>query len=136
MTGTKAKNGDIGRAKIFKLRNRFNPPLAWVFPTNDLVLTHEIGHIFGCEHNREEFENGNLRGGSNYGYLMRGSHMRTIMAYWSYGYNRRVPRFSSRDLRYEGVPLGDSKHDNRNQIIKTRFLISQMGGEYGKCQSQ
>ena len=135
MTGTPAENGYLGWARIFRLHNRFNPPLAWVFPENDFVFTHEIGHIFGCEHNREVLENGNLRDGSNFGYHM-GGYMRTIMAYRGAGYSHRIPRFSSKDNKYLGVALGDSRNDNRNQIIRTRFLISQTGEENGNCHSQ
>ena len=45
-------------------------------------------------------------------------HMRTT-------YTKKIARFSSKDKTFEGMPLGDAQHDNRSQIMKTRFLISQ-----------
>ena len=44
-----------------------------------------------------------------------------------------IPRFSSKDHSYRGAPLGDSENDNRGQMMKTRFLISQLGEETGNC---
>ena len=42
-------------------------PLAWVSPGTDPVrtFTHEVGHLFGCKHNRDEHE-GRLSIGTNY----------------------------------------------------------------------
>ena len=35
------------------------PQIAWVYPEDELTFLHEVGHIFGCEHNREEKNGGN-----------------------------------------------------------------------------
>ena len=60
---------------------------------------------------------------SNYGYHMKGSKMRTIMAKWTKNFIYEIPQFSSKIHSYNGVPLGDSENDNRGQIMKTRFLF-------------
>ena len=44
-----------------------------------------------------------------------------------------IARFSSRDRSYDGVPLGDSRNDNRGQIMRARFLVSQFGEKTGNC---
>ena len=108
------------------------PPIAWVCPFDDLVFLHEVGHIFGCEHDRDH-ETEDWMMDSNYGYHMKGSNMRTIMAYENKNHEQRIPRFSSKDQAYCGVPLGDSRHDNRGQIMKTRFQVSKYGDESGNC---
>ena len=47
---------------------------------NTNVLAHELGHIFGAQHNREE--GGTVFPDVNYGwgYLIRGTDQRTVMA--------------------------------------------------------
>ena len=134
MTGTAAKSGVRGVSRGGP-PNTLRPPLAWVFPQNDFTFVHEIGHIFGCHHNREDHKTGDggQEGQSNHGYHMKGSNMCTIMAYPNSTYPKNTMWFSSKDLTYKGVPLGDSQHDNRSQMIKTRFLISQLGDESGSC---
>ena len=120
------------------------PPLAWVVPDHPNVLIHEVGHLFGCNHAIEE----SLREGdyktsnNNYGYYVEGTNKATIMAYPTEAHYDWIPYFSSRDLvivsrdnKINGMPLGDDKHDNRNQIMKTRFLLSQYGDESGSCMS-
>ena len=40
-------------------------PIAWVYPEDPLTFLHELGHIFGCLHNREEQEQGPNSIGNN-----------------------------------------------------------------------
>ena len=47
-------------------------------------------------------------------------------------YSYWIPRFSSKDRTYMGIPLGDSQNDNRGQIIRNRFLLT-MGNETSNC---
>ena len=88
------------------------PPVGWVKLGDALIFAHEVGHLFGCRHNREVMGGGS-NNAYNYGYLMKGSKMRTIMAYPATGFSRWISAFSSKELKYKGVPLGNSKNDNR-----------------------
>ena len=56
-----------GPKGTFKTR----PPIAWVYPYDDFVFLHELGHLFGCDHDR--LNSGHLLKESNCGYLMKGS---------------------------------------------------------------
>ena len=109
-------------------RRTNKPPIAWVFPQDDLTLVHEIGHIFGCHHNREA-------SGKNGGYLLKKSNMFTIMAYPDETHVLNIPYFSSNVMMTkDGTELGDRWNDNRRQIIKNRFLLSQYNKESnGNC---
>ena len=130
MTGTPTKTARgcsvIGPSK--------NLPIAWVYPEDILTFVHEVGHIFGCDHNRESSGKDILQEAtSNHGYRMKRSRMFTIMASHNDNYTKCIPRFSSKDRTYKGVPLGNAENDNRSQIMRTRFLVSQFGNESGHC---
>ena len=139
MTGTPA-NGQRTLGAAGKCNHH---PIAWVLPHNDLTLIHEVGHIFGCNHNATGPEDK-----SNYATLVRTSNgqltnMSTIMydtsqeeQYQHYSgralsedpnlewlNNQKIPYFSSKDLTHLGFRLGDDQHDNRGQIMKTRVAI-------------
>ena len=78
-------------------------PIAWVYPELDLIFLHEVSHIFGCEHDRNHFEEYNEMKDntpSNYGYHMKGSNMLTIMAR-PIDNHRHIPRFLSKDKTYK-----------------------------------
>ena len=117
-----------------------NPPLAWVSagakqgnkdPIN--LFAHEVAHLLGCDHNREEY-NGGLSNTTHYGYLVKGTNYRTIMAYDTHEQNNvRIPFFSSKDITYDGLKIGDAQNDNRRTLRQNRFLISQIGDESGNC---
>ena len=115
--------------------NHILPPLAWVTPFHPNAFIHEVGHLFGCNHTIEQHsrESGQLTNNSNHGYYLEGTNMATIMAYPTETHDLWIPHFSSKDKALGGVPLGDDRHDNRNQIMKTRFLVSQYGDESGSC---
>ena len=134
MTGTPAENDGVCHGMAYGgPPSKENPPLAWVHPEDKLTFLHELGHIFGCQHNREEIEDGGANDQSNYGYHMKGSCMSTILAYENETYFCIIPRFSSKDTTYNGVPLGNLQNDNRSQIMRTRFLLSQRRNKMGNC---
>ena len=117
------------------------PPLAWVSAGYDVTVgdpvqsfTHEIGHIFGCYHNREELFGGQ-ENRTNYGYLINGTNYFTTMAYQTENHNVWIPVFSSSNITYNGSQIGDTQNDNSKTLLETRFLISQIGDESGKCSS-
>ena len=132
MTGSGTKDRKYAVGAAYDGTQNKSLPLAWVYPNDMLTFIHEVGHIFGCHHNRDNNSKKNMNK-SHYGYHMKGSKMRTIMAKETKNFLIRIPRFSSKIHSYNGVPLGDSKNDNRGQIMKTRFLLSQMGNETGNC---
>ena len=77
---------------------------------------------------------GDLSNETGYGYLVEGTRYRTTMAYQTTFVNDVwIPYFSSKDLTYEGVPIGDADNDNRAKLIENRFLVSQVGDESGTC---
>ena len=108
-------------------------PIAWVYPEDDFSFVHEVGHLFGCRHNREEFQKKFPPWETNFGYLIKGSNMITVMAYSNNEDSVRIGRFSSCDQKYQGFSLGDLNNDNRMQIIKTRFALPRLGDESGNC---
>ena len=119
--------------------NHILPPIAWVTPTHRNMFIHEIGHLFGCGHNIEQHlkEGGQLTtGNNNYGYYLEGTNAATIMAYRTLTHPVWIPYFSSKDIVLYGVPLGDEMHDNRKQIMKTRFAVAQYGDESGNCKNR
>ena len=52
MTGTPADNLS-GLAYVGPPVKYATLPIAWVYPGDPLTFLHELGHIFGCLHNRE-----------------------------------------------------------------------------------
>ena len=134
MTGTPSDRGRVaGRANFGPPDETKDPPICWVFPQIEISLLHEIGHIFGCRHNREIHKGDPNSQGYNYGNLVEGSNMATIMAYPTKMHSRKVPCFSSRDLDLNGVRLGNAKEDNRRHMIQKRFLMSQRGNKFINC---
>jgi hypothetical protein len=83
-----------------------------------LSFAHEIGHNFGCDHNREEAKDDpdNLFA---YGYLDPFNEYRTILAYdCEQKYCPRVMRFSNSITKYgsNNRPLGNTYTNNARQI--------------------
>lgn len=68
------------------------------------TLAHELGHLFGGNHDRETSPEGGLQT-SAYGarFLVDGQTYRTVMAYRP---GIQVPHFSNPDVAYRGVPTG------------------------------
>ena len=74
--------------------------------------------------------------GTGYGYLVKGTRYHTIMAYGTEQHIQWIPYFSSKDLTYEGFPIGDVENDNRVKLIQNRFLLSHVGNESGTCSEE
>ena len=115
------------------------PPLAWVaagsaVDGDDPVqpFTHEVGHLFGCFHNREEHQGGQ-QNKSSYGLLIEGTRYRTTMAYHTEKHDVWIPFFTNKNLKYDGLPIGDEENDNAKTLVHNRYLISLIGNESAKC---
>ena len=106
------------------------PPVAWVFPKDPLILSHEIGHLFGCHHNRE-MEEGGERDQSHYGYLIKECKMTTIMANTNDACSTEIPFISRKDkeaLIYECPQLLNVTNDKviyteNNNSIRCHFML-------------
>jgi hypothetical protein len=71
-------------------------------------FTHELGHNFGCLHNREVQSSNHDYA---YGWHYENTY-RSVMAYNCDNGCPRVPFFSNDEYQYDGYPMGDSKNDN------------------------
>ena len=115
MTGTScpAPGGRFeGRAFVGPPGETEAPPVCWVHPRREISFLHEIAHIFGCRHNREIDTKGDNHQDYYFGNLVKGTNMATIMAYTSDTHYQKVSYFSSEDLEFEGVKMGNAKNDN------------------------
>lgn len=95
----------------------------------DDTFAHEVGHMLGADHNREN--SGDKSPGYHYGYrlcLQDGTGFRTIMSYQCPSYG--VPRivwFSNPKLSYTGYPLGvdyAKDTDHASDVVRT---LNEMG---------
>lgn len=91
-------------------------------------FAHEIGHNFGCPHNKADADldgvNAN-RDGIYWGYNWvhsNGKRYRTLM---SYGGGTRILHFSNPNVMYRGEPTGSAKANNAAAIARTARAISQ-----------
>jgi len=96
----------------------------------DLAYTHELGHNFGCAHDRENTHHEGMYDYS-YGYQFKAGEnwYRTIMAYDCEQGCAKISYFSNPRLRYKGVPIGiaaDQKNaaDNARTIEQTRLVVA------------
>merc|ERR1712117_50687 len=117
-TGTSAKDG---------YRSPSNPS-TWIKGGSPLTFAHEVGHILGALHNREEHSGGENQQ-HRYGYLMQGSNKLTIMAYKRGSYTQRIARFSDDTESVDGIRLGDSRNNNAEQIRNAAPILAQNGDE-------
>ena len=79
-----------------------------------IVVGHEVGHMFGCRHNREIAGTSNRPIGCyEYGKLISGGYV-SIMAYTTTDYTTRINYFSSPDLYAPNdQPTGTTTEDCR-----------------------
>jgi len=95
------------------------------------TLTHEIGHNLGAGHATAQTTQTGPQYydySAGYYFTVSGTKYHTIMAYDYDGYGNiylEAPYFSSPDHTYEGVAVGDAKHDNTRTIANTCAAASQ-----------
>ena len=97
-----------------------------------IAFGHEIGHNFGCNHDKGTTDTCN-QPEYNYGYRDPQARFRSVMAYGcktgqcdnnAGGYCTRVQMFSSKDIQYNGMPIGASDIDNARRINEKRVEVA------------
>jgi hypothetical protein len=100
--------------------------------TGSYVVPHEIGHIMGCQHDRQ---NASSSGAYDYSYGHRfdvaSDTYRTVMAYAP---GTRIPYFSSPLVNYSGTPTGiasgaTNSADNALSINNTAATVAAFSSE-------
>lgn len=93
----------------------------WTCASSNFTLAHEIGHLQGCAHNREDAGSGCNQECFSYGHRFSGSSgskWRTVMAYdTDPGQFTRIGQWSNPDVLFDGQPsgvwTGNCADDNR-----------------------
>merc|ERR1740131_792534 len=95
------------------------------------TMGHELGHNFGCAHDREHSSSGAYDYG--FGQYIGDGPYRTCMAYSKSGYNRKANIFSSPVATLQGIITGSATEDNARVFRENRFAMAAVGDESGTC---
>jgi hypothetical protein len=81
-------------------------------------LAHEIGHLFGCCHDRDHYKGPAMVGYARaHWWKAGGGEVRTVMC----ELHNRIPRFSSPAVKYRGdptgVPVGKAEESDNAKVI-------------------
>src|SRR5690606_23745759 len=91
---------------------------------SDYSLAHELGHVMGQAHNRE---NATTAGAHSYAYGYREaspSGFFTIMAYPASDSQIEAPIFANPALQHAGRPAGTANEDNVRSMNQTMPIVS------------
>ncbi len=95
-----------------------------VYFCSDFSLAHELGHLMGQAHNRENAQDGGAHTYS-YGYREASpSGFFTIMAYPSGDGQSEAPVFASPAVQYAGRPAGTATEDNVRSMNQTMPIVA------------
>jgi len=99
---------------------------------NSFILGHELGHNFGCWHDRDQGGEGPYSYG--FGAFIADGPYRTIMSYHKTGYEVRANIYSSTVAKFENTIIsGTTTEDNVRVIKENRFGMAAVGNEEGTC---
>jgi len=99
---------------------------------NSFILGHELGHNFGCWHDRDQGGEGPYSYG--FGAFIADGPYRTIMSYHKTGYEVRANIYSSTVAKFENTIIsGTATEDNARVIKENRFGMAAVGNEEGTC---
>jgi Metallo-peptidase family M12 len=99
------------------------------------AFAHELGHNFGCNHDRGTAQRCGETDTYNFGYRDPGGAFRSIMAYKesagqcdnidaSNENYHRAQRFSNPDIQYRGQPMGTATENNARVINERRATLA------------
>ena len=114
--------------------NRSHAAVVWHSPN---TFVHEVGHLFGAEHDEHRLDAVNVNPTHSYGqgYVDLESGFRTIMAYQlacdDAGIScRRLSLFSNPNLMHDDAPVGDESSAYNACVLKRRGIYVSSFYEY------
>ena len=93
----------------------------WTCTTGYYTLAHELGHNAGCHHNRDD---SSYDLNYQHGYQDSRQRFRSILAYDCNKGCDRIQRFSNIEYGYDGMPVGNARHDNARQLNQVASEIA------------
>jgi hypothetical protein len=99
------------------------------FSVERFSLAHEIGHLYGCRHERA-LDNASTPYAYGHGYVLpnvdaNGYKLHTIMAYGTAANNNiltsPIPYFSNPDSLYQGQALGTAAYENETRVLNEGY---------------
>ncbi|TRY79251.1 hypothetical protein TCAL_05813 [Tigriopus californicus] len=99
---------------------------------NSFSFGHEIGHNFGCRHNRESYQTGSSLPGYAFGYYFANAPFRTVLGKLVSG-RTRINYFSNPNVSYQGHSTGTNASDCARQILENRIAYASIGSESQTC---